>query len=721
MKKSILSVIFFLCVSAVFGREKATNPSDSLWSVRLVPAVAVPLGRHREIFAPAASTEVQVRYRHPLDRRIGFFLGGTLGYDLMPIKAESSISIVNAGIRAGFDLEVIPPFSVEAFVQGGYFYSFLNRTDSIEIDADAEVKGGNPFVCGGLGFNFMISPSLGVGLALSYQESLGLVSGFKTGLAASYRFNRRLEDFVRQEDIQRLEEQIRDAGDSGAPGLDFESVELAPVFPVFHKYYDDHPVGRLVLVNNSSETATDIRIDFFVRRYMDDPKQLVLADPIPPDGKREVDLYALFTDKILEVSEGTKVSANIVAEYQLQEYRRSEELIETLRIHNRNAIAWDDDRKAAAFVTAKDHWIQKFAKITAAGVGRASERNSFEQLHTAMAVFQALSVYGLRYEVDPVTPYEEFSRDRYTLDYLQFPLQTLEYKAGDCDDLSILYNALLEAVGIETAFLTVPGHIFVALCLEMNQQDAWRTFHSPDDLIFLDNKIWLPVELTVLNEGFVKAWILAARMWREHAGAGRAGLISTREAWQIYEPVAYPVLTADLEFPSQQSLESAYRLEVNKFIEREIGDRVAVLQRSIADGGETPRARNQLGVLFARYGLHETAEKHFRAALEIDGYFPALMNLGNLCYLEQDYGQALSCFERAQRQARDNPKVFLALARVHHELENFGTARSLFAQLKQVDPDLASRFSYLELRGEESVRAADLGRSREAVLWEEEK
>ena len=32
--------------------------------------------------------------------------------------------------------------------------------------------------------------------------------------------------------------------------------------------------------------------------------------------------------------------------------------------------------------------------------------------------------------------------------------QTLEYRAGDCDDLSILYSALLESVGVETAFIT---------------------------------------------------------------------------------------------------------------------------------------------------------------------------------------------------------------------------------------------------------------------------
>ena len=49
--------------------------------------------------------------------------------------------------------------------------------------------------------------------------------------------------------------------------------------------------------------------------------------------------------------------------YNKGSYRR--ERIETLDVQNRNAITWDDDRRVAAFVTAKDTSILKFAKNTA--------------------------------------------------------------------------------------------------------------------------------------------------------------------------------------------------------------------------------------------------------------------------------------------------------------------------------------------------------------------
>jgi transglutaminase-like putative cysteine protease len=44
-------------------------------------------------------------------------------------------------------------------------------------------------------------------------------------------------------------------------------------------------------------------------------------------------------------------------------------------------------------------------------------------------------------------------------DSLNYPYQTLFYRGGDCDDLSILFCSLMESLGVASAFITVPGHI----------------------------------------------------------------------------------------------------------------------------------------------------------------------------------------------------------------------------------------------------------------------
>ena len=45
---------------------------------------------------------------------------------------------------------------------------------------------------------------------------------------------------------------------------------------------------------------------------------------------------------------------------------------------------------------------------------------------------------------------------------------------------------------------------------------------------------------------------------------------------------------------------------------------------------------------------------------------------------------------------------------------------NLEKKLKAIDPDMAMRFAYLDLRGEEATRAADAAGMRKVVLWEEE-
>jgi tetratricopeptide (TPR) repeat protein len=129
---------------------------------------------------------------------------------------------------------------------------------------------------------------------------------------------------------------------------------------------------------------------------------------------------------------------------------------------------------------------------------------------------------------------------------------------------------------------------------------------------------------------------------------------------------------------------------------------------------------NKLGVLYARYGRDDEALAEFQNVLSRRDYLPALLNIGNLYYLREELMEARTYYMRAQDQSPNNAKVLLAVARVDHDLENYGTARAAYRKLQQLDPDLAARFSYLDLRGDESQRAADIAQVKGAVLWEEE-
>jgi tetratricopeptide (TPR) repeat protein len=338
----------------------------------------------------------------------------------------------------------------------------------------------------------------------------------------------------------------------------------------------------------------------------------------------------------------------------------------------------------------------------------------------AMALHEALTLYGISYVIDPTTPYKEFSKKRQEIDFLQFPKQSLDYRAGDCDDLSILNCALLESVGIETAFVTIPGHIFMAFAVDMTPDEARKRFLRADELIFREDKTWIPVEITEIGGGFLKAWQRGAKQWRENVARGQAGFYPMHEAWSMYEPVGLPSEAIQLTLPDRDSIISAYLQELIKFIDREIFPQVAKIQAEIKKSKGNPKDVNRLGILYARYGLTDRAEREFKKILAKNKNFvPALVNLGNICYLNSDMQNALTYYERASKLAPENSRVLLCVARAHHELENYGLVKEAYNSLKKTDPDLAYQFSYLDLRGEEAVRAASISNVKEIVLWEE--
>jgi hypothetical protein len=159
----------------------------------------------------------------------------------------------------------------------------------------------------------------------------------------------------------------------------------------------------------------------------------------------------------------------------------------------------------------------------------------------AAAMFEALRLYGISYVVVPSLSFVNLHADESALDNLTYPYETLYYRGGDCTYISILYCSLLEALGIETAFITIPGHLYMAF--EIGDKN-WLAGNR--DIIEKDGRRWLPVEITVPEEGFSRAWRIGAREWR--SGGSEAALFPIRECWEVYPSVT---VSASVDYPPE--------------------------------------------------------------------------------------------------------------------------------------------------------------------------
>ncbi|MBT3276237.1 MAG: hypothetical protein HN368_24025 [Spirochaetales bacterium] len=628
-------------------------------------------------------------------------MNAAASYLLLPLAFETSLSALAGTAGGGLVLNGPKGFGFTLYAGGGYFYAFLNDGSG--------PPGGNPCFEGGLGLNIQLGSSISTGITASYSALFGLYSGLAVSLDAKIypgaiigRRNARL--------LSESREQI--------DYLKISEVGFQDVFPVFYKYYNDHPIGIATIENTSDFEATDISVSFYVKQYMDNPKQCANIERLAPGETVEVDLFSLFAENVLLIVESTISSAEIILEYHADEKNRLQNNITSVRLFDRNATTWSDDNRAAAFVTAKDPGVMQFAKNVAGLIPGESQVD--RNLRVAMAMHTAIALFGMSYVPDPLRPYSETSQNESVIDYLQFPRHTFQYRAGDCDDLAILYSSLLEAVQIETAFVTVPGHIYIAFALNQTPASARKNFQHPEDLIFINDRVWLPFEVTEVEEGFLTAWRTGAAEWRTAAARETAGFFPVHKAWELYESASLPDSGEPVDVPASGAVLAAYLQEYEAYVQQEIYPAVAAIESQIQKSGGTPRLTNKLGVIFAKYSLLGRAEIEFRRALELDGnYSPALVNLGNLNLSIGDTQSALEYYGRAYELNPDSPAALLGYARANHKIENFGNVKVAYARLTELHPDLASRFKYLDLRGSESEHAERAAEVRGEMIWDE--
>lgn len=151
-------------------------------------------------------------------------------------------------------------------------------------------------------------------------------------------------------------------------------------------------------------------------------------------------------------------------------------------------------------------------------------------------MFSAMNGAELKYVKDPATPARSVS-----LDTVQFARETLLTRAGDCDDLSVLYASLLESVGVETAFLLVPGHVLLAVSAGVPPDATERVTMEGKRLIVHEGKAWLPIETTALGKTFREAWSLGtAAVERARKDKSELIVVETRAGWSTYPPAALP-------------------------------------------------------------------------------------------------------------------------------------------------------------------------------------
>ena len=559
--------------------------------------------------------------------------------------------------------------------------------------------GGTSFAAGArLGSGFRISPLLTLSASGGYSTYLGTTAPILSIFEAGIWFSLNLSAI------------------SGAKTkVSVENPRLDAVFPSLYAYYNDEPFGKVDIVNREDAAIRNVTISFNAPGFMDQPKVCATLEAIPKGGTIEVPIKALFNDSVLDITQGIDAKGEVIVKFNFLGSERSFRTPIDFRMHHRNAITWSDDRRAASFVSPKNPAALWFARF-ASGIVRDRLRGDINKpLQYAIGMFEAERLYGLNYVVVPANDYSVKHGIKDYIDSVQFPHQTLENRGGDCSDLAILFASLMQSVGIDAAFITIPGHIFAAFDTGLDEATARSTFYDQNLLIYREGRVWIPVEITMVADGFIKAWRVAAKEWIDNSVAGTVAFYTLPDCWKIYPPASFPGVNPRFNLPGEADSAVAFDASLDRFVVREIEGRVERLR--VADKGMRPeQSANELGILYAEFGLLKQAWQSFSDSAKAQ-CLQAWTNLGNVAFLRKDYKLALTYYQYAWKNDPKSSQALLGKVRCEYELEDFEGSDADYARLKILDPSLAGKFGYLASIFGGQGRAFSLADRASSVTW----
>lgn len=291
------------------------------------------------------------------------------------------------------------------------------------------------------------------------------------------------------------------------------------IYPSAYEVFAYRPVGKVTLRNTSAKTVS-ARASLYLERFMDAPTETPPVI-IPPHGEKEIPLLAVLNDRVKSVPTVTVrdgmvyASASPVEEYDDKYQTR-------ILIHGRND--WDGNvHTLRYFVTPNDPDILRYTRdlLLEFKDSLALWPRDLQKFREAVLLFNSLA-RKLVYVNDP----------KQSADYVQYPAETMQLRGGDCDDMTVCFSALLNSIGISTAFVEVvstdstrDSHIYLLFDTGVEPKLGSNIARNPKRYVVRKTltgteTVWIPVETTVIMRGFEEAWTVGAQQYFDDVEVG---------------------------------------------------------------------------------------------------------------------------------------------------------------------------------------------------------
>lgn len=509
----------------------------------------------------------------------------------------------------------------------------------------------------------------------------------------------------------------------GVRQMEIREVRLPDVFPSLMQHYAANGWGSFTIKNPLAQTAHIIDAEVYVPGYMDLATTQSIDMDVNPGASVSVTLQPVFQQSLLDIQEDLPAQARISIRYSTDGsgiYRQDQ--THSIQIHRKTALSWDDSAKLASFIVPNEQTIETFAINAASRAIDAEEIHIGQRTFRAMAIVQALASRGFHYREDPVSPSSQVIGNETAVDTVRFPRTSLYYQSGDCDDSTALLNSLFEAASIPSAIVTTPGHVFSAFDSGEPQENAWLFRRNGLEVIPADGSLWIPVETTVFELGFMEAWRQGSAQYTRYKSDSSFEFIPTAKAWEQYPPMPLPNADLHIVPPAPQKLSETISDSSDRLVSVLYTQALSELEHQFARSQNRASGRilSRIGALHATFGHYDRAERELRRAIAMDdANLYAYVYLCNVLIQTGEYQQAIQISQDGLAARPDSATLLVGRSIAYHYLGNQRALEQSLDRLADISPDMAERYKYLAGNDVGMNRASDADQAP-MLIWPSE-
>ena len=484
---------------------------------------------------------------------------------------------------------------------------------------------------------------------------------------------------------------------SSAP-LSIVNVRLNEVFPSLYRNYADPdrlPIGEMVLANNTDGIIIPTEISITIPGVMPSPTR-VQPQNLVGFANTTVRLNAIFDEAaVMAQTEDQRLQARIVLTYSHKGTTKKLEHTEPIVIHGRNTIHWADKRRLGSFISPVNEELMAFNTRVNDQLDEERDAGINEALIQSLRVYTALEALGLRYAPDAANNYAVVSVGEGKLDRVHYPTETLVRRRGDCDDFVAVFTGLLENAGVQTGYIDVPGHVFVAVNTGLRPHELTQAGLARNEVIIDQGTAWIPLETTLIGEAdFIDAWMSGVARYQAEIKRGVfPELIPMADARKRYAPASFVPNAYEAPIVIDAQQRKRYAVTAEKLRSRLKNEALlAIAARYQREPGNV-FVKNKYAVLLAKNGEHDRAEGVLLEALELSPKSATVLNnLGNVATLKGDWVRAINFYNQAFKVKDNDPEVCLNLYTTYLKAGDKQQADVWLAKAVELEPTIQSKY-----------------------------